>query len=126
MKKFLATIALAATAMIGLAGTASADVRHSDYVVQVGGTWITEDALTPANLAELASTCQPVQFAVVVHFTSANGVAGTVQIPLASATKAVLNEANGDQAGLTIPSFIGPDHHYTVTYSPDGAPVYGC
>jgi hypothetical protein len=111
IRKFIATAALAATAMIGLAGTASAATpRHSDYVVNVGGTWVTEDTLTPSDLAWLASQCGAPTFGIVQMRTFPALGAVSVVIPLTSASVALRNVANADQVGLAVPSFIGPDH----------------
>lgn len=123
MKKFLASLAATAVALVGLgtvaATGATASVRHSDFYVQtIGHGWVAEDQLTADELMDLATVCQPVAVAVDVTLATASDGSTTTSglTPVDEAPVAWINQANFDQIGLTLPSFIGPTG-YGVTSS---------
>ena len=128
IRKTLATLAVAAGLLGATAGTAAATTtpRHSDFYVKVASSWVAEDQLTQSQLDFLATgdNCQPVQYAVLVpnlansqmragfvSVTILQRINGGYLINVSDATGAQLSQANFDQLGLTIPSFIGPDHY---------------
>ena len=138
IRKTLATLAVAVGLLGATAGTAAATTtpRHSDFYVKVANSWVAEDQLTQAQLAYLATgdNCQPVQFAVLVpRLAFSQMPSGFVGIPVlervgtgylinvSDATVGQLNDANFNQLGLSIPSFIGPTQS---TYHADGS--YSC
>ena len=140
-RKAFATIATAGALLgagVATAGTAAAATpTHSPFYVQVAGTWVAEDQLTASQLDYLANdtNCHPVTFAVAVDQVAYIGgfpqpsigtVGGRALLAESVANSAQLSQANFEQAefenaGGKVPSFIGPDH-YTV--SANGA--YSC